>query len=181
MRKNFLLILATITLFINLLTWAQQVSDFTIIPSAGSNASDTNNTEECVDEYCINWNSNSTSSQSPTDVVNNIVTSDDVIEEYNNQAEKLEKSWDIWTAFATGVFSWNLILLYIKYLIKFLSQIGLVIGALMIIYAWYLYASAVFAGSNPQKWATAVKNAIIWILIIVFSYAILKILTAMFL
>ncbi|MDR0607400.1 MAG: hypothetical protein LBG52_03420 [Candidatus Peribacteria bacterium] len=40
----------------------------------------------------------------------------------------------------------NTILQYLVYLVKFISQIGLVIGAGMIIYAGYLYATDIFGG-----------------------------------
>ena len=60
-----------------------------------------------------------------------------VWEAYNKKAEELESDKDVWWAFASGIFSWDLIFQYFKYLAKLLSQIGLVIGAWMIIYAGY--------------------------------------------
>jgi len=158
MRKIiFLLITLLIIIFSNILVFAQDIKDFEIIPT---------------------W-----SGEKAKEIVNKITTSEKwVVQAYKDEAKTLSESCqNLGDARASGVFDWNLILCYFKYLIKFLSQVWLVIGALMIIYAWYLYASAVFAGSNPQKGATAVKNAILWIVIIISSYAILKILTNMFL
>jgi hypothetical protein len=51
----------------------------------------------------------------------------------------------------------------------------------MIVYAWYLYSTTVFGWWDASKWNKAIKDAIIWILIVSFSYAIMKFLTAAFL
>jgi hypothetical protein len=45
---------------------------------------------------------------------------------------------------ASGIMTRNTLLNYVVYLVKFLSQIGLVIGAVMVIYAGYLYAMTIF-------------------------------------
>jgi hypothetical protein len=104
-------------------------------------------------------------------------------DEYNSGAVALEweagKGW-LATQLATGVMTWNTIMNYVVYLVKFLSQIGLVIWAVMMIYSWYIYATWVFTG-NATKWNEAIKNAIIWILVIMFSYALIRMLNAMFL
>ena len=83
---------------------------------------------------------------------------------------------------ATGIMDWTTILDYVVYLIRFLSQIGLVIGAVMIIYAGYIYASSILTDSGSgSKGKDAVKNAILGVVIIVFSYAIMKLFTSLFL
>ena len=82
---------------------------------------------------------------------------------------------------ASGIMTRNTLLDYIVYIVRFLSQIGLVIGVIMIIYAGYLYASSVFSASNMSKGKSAITNAIIGVLVIAFSYAIMKILTSAFL
>jgi hypothetical protein len=51
----------------------------------------------------------------------------------------------------------------------------------MIIYAGYLYASSIFESWNMAKGKTAITNAIIGVLVIAFSYAIMKLLTSAFL
>lgn len=80
----------------------------------------------------------------------------------------------------TGVMGRSTILDYIVYLVRFLSQVGILIGGVMIIYAGYLYGSNIFAGKAGDG-KKAIKNAIIGILIIIFSYVIIKTLTSMFL
>ncbi len=72
------------------------------------------------------------------------------------------------------------ILCYAKYLAKFISQLGILVGAIMIIFAGYEYAMYVFndgIGQANQK----LKYAIIGVVVIVFSYAIMKIVTTAFL
>lgn len=101
-----------------------------------------------------------------------------VIDRYNAQAEKNK---DIGTAFATGVFTRDTILDYLVYLIRFLSQIGILIGWVMIIYAGYIYATAVFNDNNISKAKDAISKAILWIIIITSSYAIVRIVTRAFL
>ncbi|MDR2191129.1 MAG: hypothetical protein LBP53_08450 [Candidatus Peribacteria bacterium] len=95
---------------------------------------------------------------------------------YRKEAEKLSLKEQM----ATGIMNWDTILNYLVYVVKFLSQIGLLIGALMIIYAGYLYASSVFGGKTNTG-NSAIKNAIIGVLVISFSYAIMKFFTAVFL
>lgn len=102
----------------------------------------------------------------------------EVWKNYNNQASDLKD--DVWTAFASWVFSWDIILNFLKYLANLLSWIWLVVGAGMIIYAGYKYASWVFTGDASKWWKDAIKWAIYWVLIIIFSYAIIKILLWMF-
>lgn len=107
-----------------------------------------------------------------------------VRDRYNAQAEKYDgtkdkNKRDIGACFATGIFSWNCVIDYIVYGIRFLSEVGILVGAGMIIYAGYKYATAVFSGKSPGN--DMVKNAIIGVLVIIFSYAIVKILTAAFL
>ncbi|MEI8091155.1 MAG: hypothetical protein WCG98_02665 [bacterium] len=82
---------------------------------------------------------------------------------------------------ASGIMTRETLLDYVVYIVRFLSQIGLVIGALMIIYAGYLYATSVFSGGNVAKGNTAIKNAIIGVIVVAFSYAIMKLLTSAFL
>jgi hypothetical protein len=65
---------------------------------------------------------------------------------------------------------------YMVQIIQFLSQLGLVVWTIFIMYAGYKYIISVL---NSQKTpSSTIKNAIIWILIIIFSYAIMRILTS---
>jgi hypothetical protein len=82
---------------------------------------------------------------------------------------------------ATGIMSWKTILDYIVYLVRFLSQIGLVIGALMIIYAGYQYATYIFTGKGTTEGKKAIQYAITGVLVIIFAYAIMRLFTALFL
>ncbi len=102
-----------------------------------------------------------------------------VRDKLNQKAQEYEDKWDLGAQFASGAFTWNTLLNYVVYLVRFLSQIALVIGAGMIVVSGYKYASASFTGKQPNS--SDVKNAIIGVLIVVFSYAIVRILTEAFL
>ncbi len=65
---------------------------------------------------------------------------------------------------------------FLVLVVQFLSQLGLVVWVIFIMYAWYKYILSVF-----NWWQTpnsTIKNAIIWVIIIIFSYAIMRILTS---
>lgn len=95
---------------------------------------------------------------------------------YNKELTKPKNELDLWTQFATWIFSWNSIKLYAAYILRFLLQVGLLIGAGMIIISGYKYATAVYKWSDPGK--KDIINAIVWVLVIIFSYAIIRILQA---
>lgn len=99
-----------------------------------------------------------------------------VWETYNKKAEGM----DVWDSFASWIFSWNTILDFLVHIANTLSQIWLVIWAWMIIYAWYKYATWVFTGDANKWWKDAIKWAIYWVLIVIFSYTIMKVLLWMF-
>ena len=157
MKKLFLVILAYGLLMLPLSSFAQTSNDFEIIPKASSGGW----VESAVKTVGSEWW--------------------DVWKNYNEQAEKMEGKGKVGDQLASGVMTRNTLLNYIVYLVKFLSQIGIVIGVIMIIYAWYLYASSVFNPSNMSKGKSAITNAIIGVLVIAFSYAIMKLLTSAFL
>jgi hypothetical protein len=102
-----------------------------------------------------------------------------VRDNYNQEAEKM--NGNVGDQIASGIMTRDTLLDYVVYLVRFLSQIGIVIGVVMIIYAGYLYASSVFSPSNMSKGKSALTNAIIGVLVIAFSYAIMKLLTSAFL
>ena len=106
-----------------------------------------------------------------------------VWDNYNQQAAIYQEDWDLWAQMASGVFTWDTLLDYLAYLIKFLSEVGIFVWACFIVYAWYLYATSIFNSDSwaTSKWNTAIKNAIIWVIVITFSYAIMKAITAAFL
>jgi hypothetical protein len=81
--------------------------------------------------------------------------------------------WERWAAWILEV---DDIMDYLVLVVKFLSQLWLLVGVIFIIYAWYQYMLSVFKNSwTPSR---TLKNAIIWVLIVIFSYAIMKILTS---
>lgn len=103
-----------------------------------------------------------------------------VRDNYNEIASWLAKSEDISTQVASGVMDRDTILNYAVVLLKFLSQAGILIGALMCVWTWYKYIMAVITwDGEPSK--DTIKHAVYGILIIIFSYAIMRILTRAFL
>lgn len=100
-----------------------------------------------------------------------------VRDNYDAQAKKLE--WKVGEQLSSGIMTRSTLLDYLVYVIQFLSEAGLLIWAMMIIYAGYMYASSIF-GWAADKGKKAITNAILGVLVIVFSYAIMKIITSAF-
>lgn len=92
--------------------------------------------------------------------------------EYNKTAAELTTSQQI----ASWIMNRDTIMNYLVFIIKFLSQLWLVVGFGFIMYAWYKYMLSVFSWWKTPS--SAIKNAIIWIIIVIFSYAIMKTLTS---
>jgi hypothetical protein len=91
---------------------------------------------------------------------------------YNVEAQKLKTSEQL----ASWIMNRDTIMNYIVFVVQFLSQLWLLVWVWFIMYAWYKYMLSVF-----NWWKTpgsTLKNAIIWVIIIIFSYAIMKILTS---
>lgn len=87
--------------------------------------------------------------------------------------EKSAWSMSLGDQFATGVMTWDTILDYAVYLIKFLWQVALLVGAVMMIYFGYQKAIA--------KWTnSALLHVILWILVVIFSYVIIRTIWYMF-
>ncbi len=92
---------------------------------------------------------------------------------YNNAASNLSTSQQI----ASWIMNRDTIMNYLVFVVQFLSQLWLVVWAIFIMYAWYKYMLSVFeSGKTPTS---SIKNAIIWILIVIFSYAIMRTLTSL--
>lgn len=96
-----------------------------------------------------------------------------VMDTYNAEAEKLTTEQQL----ASWIMNRDTIVNYLVYVIKFLSQIWLVVWVVFIMYAWYRYMISVFNGWKTPS--TTIKNAIIWVIIVIFSYAIMKTLTSL--
>ncbi len=139
-------------------------ADFEVIPEA-KNPNTVGSSVECVagsTENCKKW--------TVRDRYNKVTSTNSGNNGYKD---------DLWAQFATGIFSRDGILDYVVYIVRFISQMALVIGAGMIIYTGYKYASAVFTGKSPSN--DMIKDAIIGILIVIFSYAIMRAINAAFL
>ena len=100
----------------------------------------------------------------------------EVMETYKQKSTELSLEQQM----ATGIMNRDTILEYIVYLVRFVSQIWLFVGAAMIIYAGYKYASNIFWWKTGEG-STAIKRAIIGVLVISFAYAIMRIFTVAFL
>lgn len=143
----------------------------------------TPNNLHIIPEY-LSWGSAETSAQEAREAVNFVGNSSSggtVIERYNQQAEKIAKEKNIWKAFKTWIMNWDTIPNYIVYLIRFLNQLGLLIGGVMILYAGYLYAGTIFGFGDVNSAKNAIKNAVIGVIILVASYAIWVGIQALFL
>ena len=78
---------------------------------------------------------------------------------------------------SSWIMNWDTIMNYLVFVVKFLSQLWLLVWTWFIMYAWYKYMVSVF-----NWWRTptsTLSNAIIWVIIVIFSYAIMKTLTSL--
>lgn len=98
-----------------------------------------------------------------------------VWEKYN----EIANSWNFTTSqqIASWIMNRDTIMNYLVFIVKFLSQLWLVVWTWFIIYAWYKYMLSVFNGWKVPS--ETIKNAIIWVIIVIFSYAIMKTLTSL--
>lgn len=108
----------------------------------------------------------------------------DFWKEYNKYWETYawQKEKDgLWKMLASGIVTWDTILILLTRVIKFIANAALVFGSAMFIYAWYLYVASALAWDHTWKANDAIKNAVIWVVIVIFSYAIQKIVVQWFL
>ena len=96
-----------------------------------------------------------------------------VWESYISWASELSTSQQI----ASWIMNRDTIMNYLVFIVQFLSQLWLVVWTLFIIYAWYKYMLSIFNGWKVPS--ETIKNAIIWVIIVIFSYAIMKTLTSL--
>ena len=117
---------------------------------------------------------------------------DDDLSDINDRIKKVWSTWwHVWDNYnkqatdegmtttkqiMTWIMTRDTIMNYLVFIIKFLSQAWITVWALFIMYAWYQYMTSVFSDNRPDS--KMIKNAIIWILIVIFSYAIMKALTS---
>ena len=98
-----------------------------------------------------------------------------VMEEY--EATAYAWSDNPWKQIASWIMNWDTIIEYLKYVVKFLSEVWMAVGVIFIMYAWYKFMTSVFNWLKPPT--ETLKNAIIWVIIVIFSFAILRTLTSM--
>lgn len=120
-----------------------------------------------------------------------VQNSDTFSERYNKYAEELgQNAWEgetpfncagLGNQFVSWIMNRDTILCIAAQVVRFVSNMALVVWAWMIIYAWYMYATSVFAWENVGKGSEAIKWATVGIVVIVFSYAILNIVMNAFL
>lgn len=121
------------------------------------------------------------------DVVNDlwdVNAEDDFRVKYNETADEYAKDKDgagLGNMLASGIVTWDTILLLLTRLVEFISNAALVVWSAMFIYAWYLYIMSSFSSDNTTQANKAIKNALIWVVIVIFSYAIQKIVLEAFL
>lgn len=92
--------------------------------------------------------------------------------DYNSRWNKFSKDKDLWSQIASWIVTWDTIMLIVTRIVKFVSNAALVVWSLMVIYAGYLYIMSAIAGDQTWKANEAIKDAIIWIVLVIFSYAI---------
>lgn len=115
----------------------------------------------------------------------------EVEEIWKNVEEIWKNPWKVWDKYneiaasddfttSQQLSSWimnrDTILNYLTFIIKFLSQLWLLVWTIFIMIAWYKYIVSLFNWWKVPS--ESVKNAIIWIIIVIFSYAIMRILTS---
>ena len=112
----------------------------------------------------------------------------DTADEYLNANPKNKSStrlWcDLWSMLASGIITRDTILCFLIRVVKFVANMALVVWSAMIIYAWYLYTITAITGSSVDETSQAndaIKNAAIGIVVVIFSYAIQRIVTQAFL
>jgi len=99
-----------------------------------------------------------------------------VRENYNEAADRMWESGHTGAQIASWIMNWDTLLNYLVFVVQFLGQLWLVVGVVFIMYAGYGYMLSVFKGWKVPT--ETVKNAIIWVIIVIFSYAIMKTLTS---
>ena len=96
-----------------------------------------------------------------------------VMETYNATANDLKTSEQI----ATWIMNRDTLINYLVYIVQFASQLWLLVWWWFIMYAWYKYMLSIF--NNWWAPSSTIKNAIIGVIIVIFSYAIMKTLTSL--
>ncbi len=119
------------------------------------------------------------------DTVNKVWVWGSVWDNYKDEAYWKKLSWEntrpwadrsLWDQLASGIMTWDTILDYAVYLVKFIWQLALLAWALGIIYYGYVKAT------EHLKWSGGWKlwMIVVGILVISFAYVIIKMVWSMF-
>lgn len=164
MKMKKLLIIFIFSIWLTFLTSAVHAQDmgFEVIPESDQS---TSNIGKVVTDISVWWS---------------------VWDKYKDEAygiESVNSAWvrvregsdlSLWDQFASGVMTWDTILDYAVYLVKFIGQLALLAWALWIIYLWYKKAT------EHLKFEWTLGKIVIWILVISFAYVIVKVIWSMF-
>lgn len=101
--------------------------------------------------------------------------------DYNTAWDNYAWDKDVGSQMASWIITRDTILLLVVRIVKFVSNAALVVGSLMVIYAWYLYVMSAIAWDQTSQANEAIKDAIIGIVVVIFSYAIQKLVIEAFL
>ena len=94
----------------------------------------------------------------------------------SSNIHKAHEDLNLFERLASWILEIEDIMDYLVLIVKFLSQLWLVVWMIFIMYAWYQYIISVFNWWKVPS--NTIKNAIIWVIIVIFSYAIMKFLTS---
>ena len=94
----------------------------------------------------------------------------------SSNIHKAHEDLNLFERLASWILEIEDIMDYLVLVVKFLSQLWLIVWMIFIMYAWYQYIISVFNWWKAPS--NTVKNAIIWVIIVIFSYAIMRFLTS---
>lgn len=165
MRPYLLAMIITIMISIQWVTMAVEKDPFVLIPDAKSDfASDVEKISDRSESPKF-WNTYNT-----------------IGKKYAEKNESSKKFWcDLWSMLWSGIVTWDTLLCLLIRVVKFVANMALVVWSAMVIYAGYLYVSSVYTGDQSSTANNAIKDAAFGIVIVIFSYAIERIITQAFL
>ncbi|MCK9466715.1 MAG: hypothetical protein M0P94_00060 [Candidatus Absconditabacterales bacterium] len=159
MTKKLILLFSTIIVGFSVFTFAQV--GFEVIPDSEQSSSSVGNVVDNIREGGSVWKKYKDTAYGK-ETIN------------NNKRTRPGGSLSLGAQFASGVMTWDTILDYAVYLVKFIGQLALLVGAIMIIYYGYKKAT------EHLKFGGTLGKVVIGILIISFAYVIVKLIWSMF-
>ena len=94
----------------------------------------------------------------------------------SSNIHKAHEDLNLFERLASWILEIEDIMDYLVLVVKFLSQLWLIVWMVFIMYAWYQYIISVFNWWKVPS--NTIKNAIIWVIIVIFSYTIMRFLTS---